>query len=312
MTKNYLRYAVASALFAASGMINVALGEVLEGDDAANNSIGSAQRLMIDASRQVEVRGIVGINTAGTAVADVDFYSFLGRAGDVVTIDIDEGMKPSGSSARSLDSLIAIYGPDLPMRTKDDVAMGQEDEPNTPLSRRDARLDNVPLPTTGVYTVGVTGSGRIFLPDGSVTGTTRSSGNGSYKLVISGVSPSALQILIDIKPGLDRITRVNPKSKGTIPVALLSAKDEGGSVTFDPLKADLSSIKFGPTGTEASGRCNRGPDANRDGTPDLLCHFDLEAAAFDESDDEGMVTGTIGGMPFEGRGWLKVIPVKKD
>lgn len=303
MIKNYLQYAVASALCVASGISSVAFAEVFERE--ANDSVGAAQRLVIDASRQVEVRGIVGINTAGTPVADVDFYSFLGRAGDVVTVDIDEGMKPSGSSARSLDSLIAIYGPNLPMRTKDDVTMGQEDEPATPLSRRDARLDNVSLPTTGVYTVGVSGTGRTFLPDGSVTGVTRTSGNGSYKLVISGVSPSALQISIDIKPGLDRITRVNPKSKGKIPVALLSLND------FDATNADESSIRFGPGGTEASGHCNK-HDANHDGRADLLCHFDLEAAAFDESDEEGIVTGTVGGMPFEGRGWLKVIHNKKD
>lgn len=303
MIKNRLQYAVAAAFLVASGIGSPAFAEVFERE--ANDSVAAAQRLVIDASREVVVRGIVGINTAGTPVADVDFYSFLGRAGDVVTVNIDEGMKPSGSSARSLDSLIAIYGPDLPMRTKDDVAIGQEDEPGTPLSRRDARLDNVSLPTTGVYTVGVTGTGRQFLPDGSVTGTTRTSGNGSYKLIISGVSPSAIQISIDIKPGLDRITRVNPKSKGKIPVALLSLND------FDATKADERSIRFGPGGTEASGQCNK-HDANHDGRIDLLCHFDLEAAAFDESDEEGIVTGTIGGMPFEGRGWLKVIHNKKD
>lgn len=269
MIKNYLRSAVAAAFAVASGASNVALAQVFERE--SNDSISSAQRLVIGASRQVEVKGIIGINTPGTPVPDVDFYSFLGRAGDVVTIDIDEGIKPAGSEARSLDSVIAIYGPELPMRTKDDVKIGEEDEPQTPLSRRDARLDNVSLPATGVYTVGVTGTGRMFLPDGTVTPfVVRAAGNGSYKLVISGVSPSALQINIDIKPGLDRITRINPKAKGTIPVALLSSKDEKGSVTFDPLKADLDSIKFGPTGTEASGRCNKGPDANRDGRPDQI------------------------------------------
>ena len=74
---------------------------------------------------------------------------------------------------------------------------------------------------------------------------------------------------------------------------------------FDALKADAGSIKFGPTGTEASGHCNKHK-------ADLLCHFDMEAANFEESHTEGKVTGTIGGLPFEGTGWLKVIPVKRE
>lgn len=308
MIKNYLQYAVASALFVASGMCNIALGEVVdEGDNAANDVITSAQPLTITGG-EIEVKGQIGINTAGAPIADVDFYTFKARAGDIVTVDIDGGWKLAGSTERSLDSVIAIYGPGLPMRMSDDVEMGKEDEPQTPLSRRDARLDLVTLPESGDYFVGVTGTGRRFLPDGTVTAfVSRTAGNGSYRLIISGVSSPVIQMNIDIKPGATSVARLNMKSKGNIPVALLS------SAQFDALKVDSGTVRFGPTGTEATAlRCGKGgEDVDGDGDLDLVCHFDTQATRFTEHHEEGMVTGTIGGTPFEGRGDLKVIHVKR-
>jgi len=315
MIKNYLSYAVAAAFFA-SGTGNLAFAQVVEQEP--NNS--TPQRLIFDASKRIEVQGIIGTNVplnAGASIEDIDWYSFTGRAGDVVTIDIDGGMKVPGTDARSLDSVIAIYGPNFPMRTRDDMNMGEEDEPNTPLSRRDPRIENVALPTTGEYIVGVAGNGRRFLPlapgaswspDVTVTPyIVRATGNGSYKLIISGVSPSVQQITIDIKPGATSIEApINMKSKGKIPVALLRTD------AFDPLKADLDSIKFGPTGTEAPGRCGKnGEDVNGDGRLDLVCHFETQATKFGASDEEGKLSGTIEGMPFEGTGDLKVIHVKR-
>jgi hypothetical protein len=112
---------------------------------------------------------------------------------------------------------------------------------------------------------------------------------------------------IDIKPGATSIARINPKSRGNIPVALLS------SATFDALKVDPGSVRFGPNGNDATAlRCGKGgEDVNNDGRLDLVCHFDTQAANFDPSDEEGIVTGTIGDMQFEGRGDLKVIHVKR-
>ena len=309
MLKNYLRYAVAAAFAAAAGSSNMALAV----EETDNDFFARPQQLVVDDSGQIIVTGVIGITDKNAAVVpDIDYYSFRGSEGNKVTIDIDFGFKGSLATERSVDTMIAIWGPGGLFRKNDDPLTGDPDSIDRP--RRDARLDEVVLPANGVYTVGVTSSGvvsgvpRIFLPDGSATafvpGTTS---NGSYKLIISGVSSPVLQINIDIKPGATSIARINPKSRGNIPVALLSSKD------FDALKVDSGSVRFGPTGTQATAlRCGKGgEDVNGDGRLDLVCHFDTQAADFDPSHEEGMVTGTIGGMPFEGRGDLKVIHVKR-
>jgi hypothetical protein len=73
---------------------------------------------------------------------------------------------------------------------------------------------------------------------------------------------------IIVKPGSIPHT-INPRSKGTVPVAVLS------SPIFNALTdVELASIRFGVTGTEHSiAFCNRsGEDVNGDGRLDLICH----------------------------------------
>jgi hypothetical protein len=306
MIKKYLHYAVAAAFAAASGASNIALAV----EETENDSFSSPQHLVIDASRTVQVTGSIGVlATITPVVPDVDYYSFYARGGDVVTINIDGGMKPAGS-VRSLDSVLAIYGPgvSLPLRHVDDVPAGTVDAGS--MSRFDARIDNVNIEVDGIYVVGVASSGRTFSTNGEVSPfVARSTSNGSYTLIISGASPSMQQISIDIKPGTDRIARLNPKSNGDVAVALLS------SATFDAMKVDRASLTFGATGDEQSlERCAKhghNVDRGRPRLPDLICQFDIQKAGFEEGDEEGVLRGTIGGMPFEGRGWLKVIPVKR-
>jgi hypothetical protein len=134
--------------------------------------------------------------------------------------------------------------------------------------------------------------------------------NGSYKLVISGVTPAdnMVYINIEIKPGSDEFAPVNPKSKGNIPVALLS------SAQFDALKVKRDTVTFGGTGDERSLlRCGKeGTDVNGDGRMDLICQFDNQLADFDPGDLAGIVRGySEDGRRFEGRGLLKVVPRTK-
>ena len=303
MTKKLgIRFAVMTAFLAGStaGSVAFAVDEV-----EANNPIGSAQRLEIGAGGGAEVNGVLGVRT-GTMTNDLDFYVFDGREGDVVTIDIDGGMKPSGSAERSVDTALAIFGPGpafRKLRENDDAGLPLDAGSTSPM---DARITNFRLPATGSYTVGVTSFPRLFI-DGGVprSSSLNSRSNGSYTLVISGVTPPVQQINIDIRPGdSESAPPVNPKSKGNIPVVLLS------SAEFNPFAIDYGSLTFGATGNEASLlRCNReGSDQNGDGLPDLLCHFGTQEAGFEPGDLEGIVKGkTAAGRMFEGRGVIRIV-----
>jgi len=92
-------------------------------------------------------------------------------------------------------------------------------------------------------------------------------------------------ILIDIKPGSDRNT-INPRSRGKIPVAILSGPAFNAPLTIDP-----SSATFGRTGNEQSlAFCDSWPDdVNGDGLPDLVCHLNTSETRFLTTDSIGIL-----------------------
>jgi len=110
---------------------------------------------------------------------------------------------------------------------------------------------------------------------------------------------------LDIKPG-SHPNPVNPKSRGKIPVALLS------DANFDSIaEVDIESLTFGHSGDETSlAFCGqRSEDANGDGLPDLICHFSTPAAAFLGGDEVGTLKGkTIRGVSIEGSDSVKITP----
>ena len=307
-----IRYAVLAAILGTSGISG---GALAVNEIENNHPIQSAQKLTITGDPLVgkggvTVDGVIGkALTSEAVVLDADFYSFYGREGDIVTIKITGGAKRAGT-LRSLDAFIALYKPGAEYTReayKDDVPLSQPIDPGS-INRLDPRIENVRLPVTGIYTVGVSGF-PVQLLNGGVYSRTDARSNGSYILTISGVSLPVTQINIDIKPGSGETAPINPKSKGVIPVALLS------SAEFDALTVDLKTLTFGSTGNEPSYvRCNKnGVDFNGDGRLDLLCHFENQLTKFDSDDVRGTVKGrTLNGMQFEGRGMLKIVPVKRE
>jgi len=278
-------------------------------ESESNHPIGLAQTVTITAAAGqatggAVLDGVIG-NLSGAAVVDLDFYTFSGKEGDVVTLDIDMGM----GGARNVDTIMAIYSTSVGypiLRYNDDG--GQPLDPGS-IHAFDSRIVNFRLPTSGAYVVGVSSYPRRLVNGGTTSSTTvtGANANGDYTLVISGVTPPLLQISIDIKPGNDAITNINPKAQGKIPVALLGAAD------FTVQDVDQDSLTFGHTGDEASlAKCPGDPtDVNGDVWPDLLCHFENQGAKFDPSDDEAILRGELNdGRKFEGRGWLKVKAVK--
>lgn len=113
-----------------------------------------------------------------------------------------------------------------------------------------------------------------------------------------------LLVNIDIKPG-GTPNSINTKSKGKIPVAILSSSN------FDaPVRVDRHSITFGRTGDETSlGFCNpNGEDVNGDQLTDLICHFDTQLTDFQKGDTEGVVKGqTLDGIFLRGTDSVRIV-----
>jgi hypothetical protein len=278
-----------------------------------NAPIGSSQRVVVNRGGNVEIRGAVGVTSPTLRVVnDIDFYSFEGEEGDLVTLDIDNGAKPSSSTERSVDTIVALFGPGPVFRKlaeNDQSTLAVVDADS--LNRNDSYIEAFRLPARGIYTIGVTAwsSGRQFRDGGVLsTANTLPTSNGSYVLNI-GVKMEVLAINIDIRPGSTDLAPFNPKAKGSMPVALLSSAD------FDALKVDRDSIRFGANGTEESlQRCGKdGTDVDGDGRLDLVCHFDNQKLGFGVDHTMGKLRGkTDTGQTFEGTGLLKVVGMRTE
>jgi hypothetical protein len=116
----------------------------------------------------------------------------------------------------------------------------------------------------------------------------------------------ALQVDISIKPGSGPPAPINARSHGKTPVAILSAP--GFSAVTD---VDVSSLTFGRAGGENSlAFCNGGgEDVNRDGLPDLVCHFDTQAAGLQSGDTLAVLMGrTVLGAAIRGQEAIVTVP----
>jgi len=121
----------------------------------------------------------------------------------------------------------------------------------------------------------------------------------------AGKCKGAVMVSIDIKPG-SFPNSINPQSRGTIPVAVLSDLAFGAPTQVDP-----ASLTFGRTGNEQSlGFCSlNGEDVTGDGLLDLVCHFDTGKTGFQPGDTQGVIKGrTLGGILFMGVDTVKIVP----
>ena len=153
-----------------------------------------------------------------------------------------------------------------------------------------AAVDGVPVGPANYCTL----TDGITLVATDQRGGERPSGSacdiGAFEMV------QTMTVSIDIKPGEGPAT-INSKSKGTIPVAVLS------SPLFDALaQVDQTSLTFGHAGSEKSLAFCSGPqDVNGDGLLDLVCHFDTPLTRFQAGDTTGILEGKIlGGKTMMG------------
>ncbi len=119
--------------------------------------------------------------------------------------------------------------------------------------------------------------------------------------------PPVVTVNLDIKPE-SFPNSINPNSKGTISVAILSAPNFNA-----PSRVDKASLTFGRTGDEQSlVVCKSVEDVNNDGLLDQICHFNTQLAGFQVGDTEGILRGqTVDGVSIEGRDSVRIVPPTK-
>jgi hypothetical protein len=112
------------------------------------------------------------------------------------------------------------------------------------------------------------------------------------------------EVDIDILPGSTQNV-INLRSRGTVPVAILSTAD------FDArAMVDRTSLTFGATGNEASlSSCNsKGADVNHDGRLDLVCHFHIQLTGFQAHHVLGILKGsTVSATPIEASDVVRIV-----
>jgi hypothetical protein len=110
---------------------------------------------------------------------------------------------------------------------------------------------------------------------------------------VFSLSPT-IQVQINIKPGNSQ-NNINPKSNGLIQVAILTTD------SFDAAEVDWTTVRFGPTGTEATAVSAAIKDLNKDGKKDMILHFRTQETSIDCDDTAISLSGeTFDGQVVEG------------
>jgi streptogramin lyase len=115
------------------------------------------------------------------------------------------------------------------------------------------------------------------------------------------VEPEYLQVDIDIKPD-DLENTINIRSKGVIPVAILTTED------FDATNVDPLSVAFGPDGAEEAHGKGHIEDVDEDGDLDLVLHFRTQETGIVCDDVEAILTEeTLNGLVIEGFDSINIV-----
>lgn len=122
----------------------------------------------------------------------------------------------------------------------------------------------------------------------------------------AGKCKGLLTVDIDIKPGSDR-NPINLRSKGNIPVAILS------SDRFDATQVNWETVRFGPSGATERHQRVHVKDADYDGYMDVVLHFKTRDTGILCGDTETTLTGeTFSGEEFTGSDVIKIIKCPKN
>lgn len=135
-----------------------------------------------------------------------------------------------------------------------------------------------------------------FVPQGG--------GGLAYATGLLFFTPSLQLISIDIKPG-SFPNSINPKSKGKIPVAILTTD------SFDATTVDPTTVLFGRTGTEAAPVHSALEDVDGDWDTDMILHFKTQETGIQCGDTSASLTGeTFVGQAIEGSDSIRTVGCK--
>jgi hypothetical protein len=132
--------------------------------------------------------------------------------------------------------------------------------------------------------------------------TDRPGGPGAFNV---WQAPIAQSVPVDIKPG-SHSTPINLKSKGVLPVAILSTAD------FDSTQVDPETLRFGDPLLIADGKSPVSPlrwsyeDVNDDGAVDLSLKFSMRDLLASEVIGPATTEGYIAGQMFEEFGSMEI------
>ena len=127
-----------------------------------------------------------------------------------------------------------------------------------------------------------------------------------YNAGSAGKCKALTTVQMVIHPGsFPNASTINPKSKGVIPVAILSTN------TFDATTVNPASVKFGPAeAVETHGRGHT-EDVNRDGWRDLVVHFHTQDTGIVCGNTSVSLTGTtFSGQTFKGSASIRTVGCK--
>ncbi len=140
--------------------------------------------------------------------------------------------------------------------------------------------------------------------------------DGQYMRILSAISEEEiLEVTIDIKPG-SYPNSINLRSKGVIPVAILSEPD------FDATSVDPNTVELAGASVVKRGKGNKfmahKEDVNEDGLLDLVVQVvtaDSDASLLEEVEEDNVIytyavltASTYDGQDIEGRDEITIVP----
>jgi YVTN family beta-propeller protein len=131
---------------------------------------------------------------------------------------------------------------------------------------------------------------------------------GSYPIAFGNFllpGPLIITVQVDVKPG-GNPNVINPKSRGTTPVAIL------GSTDYDVTQVNVSTVRLAgaPVATKPNGAYMESfDDTNGDGLIDLVLHFETARLQLTPGDTAVTLEGEMNdGTAFSGTDAVKVVP----